>query len=401
MIRRLRLCVASLISLSFFIANAAYAHTRWDPEGLVKPRSTSTAIKSGPCGVARGNNPVTLFAGSTVEVQFESNIWHQGYFRIAFSPANDQGFDDYILAEQIPDYQNQLKRSYSITLPNMTCENCTLQLIQSMLDRNPPSDYFSCADIRLIADPNTDTQAPNPVSQLVATATATSVDLNWTNPSDQDFYGVLVLLAETPINSAPEKGQSYQQGDPIAGAEVIAQSSAETLSISSLNNDTHYYFSFYSYDQSLNYSQGISTDIQTLSQVMNFSPVVSLSAEQNSASVETINTDAGPVLIQANVSDANAEDNHSLVWSASSPAIVDSDQSDYQFTFDPSSLAAGDYVIEVSVSDNGNPVKTTNASITLRVEEEAEETTTGGSTNPWFLLVLAGLSFASVSQRKK
>src|SRR5687767_5344915 len=50
-----------------------------------------------------------------------------------------------------------------ITLPNMTCENCTLQLIQLMTDKPPytvdaTSDdiYFQCADIALRGPGGTD-----------------------------------------------------------------------------------------------------------------------------------------------------------------------------------------------------------------------------------------------------
>ena len=37
-----------------------------------------------------------------------------------------------------------------LTLPNMTCADCTIQLIQVMLeDPARPKNYYSCADLSL------------------------------------------------------------------------------------------------------------------------------------------------------------------------------------------------------------------------------------------------------------
>jgi len=129
----------------------AQSHALWDPNGLVKPRSNRDDIKTGPCGVARTDTAVTLAAGSTVNLSIERTVFHRGYFRIAFSPANDQDFDSYVLADQVPENSSQHFYTVSVTLPDMECSACTLQLIQVMLDRNPPTNYYSCADIRLVA----------------------------------------------------------------------------------------------------------------------------------------------------------------------------------------------------------------------------------------------------------
>jgi hypothetical protein len=138
-------------SLLLALSVQAQSHALWDPNGLVKPRSNRDDIKTGPCGVARTNTAVTLAAGSTVNLSIERTIFHRGYFRIAFSPADDQDFDSYVLADQVPENSSQRFYTVSVTLPDMECSACTLQLIQVMLDRNPPTNYYSCADIRLVA----------------------------------------------------------------------------------------------------------------------------------------------------------------------------------------------------------------------------------------------------------
>jgi hypothetical protein len=46
--------------------------------------------------------------------------------------------------------------STTLTLPSGTCSNCVLQMVQVMTESNPPSYYFSCADLKIQVG------APNP-----------------------------------------------------------------------------------------------------------------------------------------------------------------------------------------------------------------------------------------------
>ena len=92
-------------------------HALWDPNGLIKPRSDRDDIKTGPCGVPRTNTAVCLAAGSTVNLEIERTIFHQGYFRIAFSPANDQGFDNNVLVARLLETSSQRFYTVSVTLP--------------------------------------------------------------------------------------------------------------------------------------------------------------------------------------------------------------------------------------------------------------------------------------------
>lgn len=152
-----------MISLCF-MSSLAYSHARLDPLRVPKPRNDSSGLKTGPCGgVAATTDPskrTTLVAGSQLELYFQETIDHPGYYRIAFSPANDQGFDDNVLIEMANDIQGAPTPSFNsprqyqetITVPDTLCENCTLQLIQVMTDRNPASNYYSCADIRIVEE---------------------------------------------------------------------------------------------------------------------------------------------------------------------------------------------------------------------------------------------------------
>ena len=92
-------------------------------------------------------------------------IDHSGRFRVAFDPdgADMTDFNSHVLLD-VPDDNtkkgaaNNAPYTFDVTLPDMTCENCTLQVIQDMngntttpvADPSKDSTYYTCADIRLV-----------------------------------------------------------------------------------------------------------------------------------------------------------------------------------------------------------------------------------------------------------
>ncbi len=133
------------------------------------PRNTDvrsgTSIKSGPCGPhAAGTGVRTrLTAGAQFTVEFIETINHPGYFQLFFSEVGDTNY--VLLLDQIPhsnaapqpSFANPRPYTQSITVPNVSCSNCSLQLIQVMTE-NParPTLYFSCADIEIVGGPTPD-----------------------------------------------------------------------------------------------------------------------------------------------------------------------------------------------------------------------------------------------------
>ena len=138
--------------------------------------ATNTELKFGPCGQmtnARTDTVTEYAPGETITVEFSEYFNHPGYFRVAFDidgdddfgrradmdtvnpdtddPASLEPLDDVILA-YVDDGQGG-DYSVEVTLPNVECENCTLQLIQFMYDKvnNGMDDeyYYQCADIAL------------------------------------------------------------------------------------------------------------------------------------------------------------------------------------------------------------------------------------------------------------
>lgn len=126
-------------------------------------------MKDGPCGVtndSRVEERVTVFEpGETITVTFNETIDHPGFFRVSFDNDGQDAFmfptsrddvvDPPVLPVLVDDITDKGGGMYSqeVTLPNMECENCTLQLIQVMKAGDGPfleSDmYYQCADIAL------------------------------------------------------------------------------------------------------------------------------------------------------------------------------------------------------------------------------------------------------------
>jgi MYXO-CTERM domain-containing protein len=134
--------------------------------------------KVGPCGVnQRGTNVTEFRPGQTITVRLNETIDHPSHYRIAFNPNGDD-FEDptskddkngghpFVLLDNIVD-EDADQQNVQVTLPNMTCENCTLQLIQVMYDKGAngfggadgvgtdDNDdlYYACADIVLKGAP--------------------------------------------------------------------------------------------------------------------------------------------------------------------------------------------------------------------------------------------------------
>jgi MYXO-CTERM domain-containing protein len=114
----------------------------------------------------RSTNVTTFEAGSTITVVADEYIDHDGRMRVAFDPdgADLADFNDNILMDVADPSESGLSMAnprvweFQIQLPNMTCDNCTLQVIQAMhgdtenpvMDPAPLSTYYTCADIRLV-----------------------------------------------------------------------------------------------------------------------------------------------------------------------------------------------------------------------------------------------------------
>ena len=146
------------------VGNSAKAHL-----DLTAPTSRHGAdvLKDGPCGQTgstRTQNVTTFSPGETITVSWDEYVDHPGHFRIAFDADGDDDFVDpatmmefdsnsSVLMDNIADTTGGTS-SVQVTLPNVECDNCTLQVIQVMYDKPPyttPGNdiYYQCADLVL------------------------------------------------------------------------------------------------------------------------------------------------------------------------------------------------------------------------------------------------------------
>ncbi|MBK6920291.1 MAG: lytic polysaccharide monooxygenase [Deltaproteobacteria bacterium] len=135
-------------SAVFAFAAVAQAHSRWvDPPA----RSLADGLTDGPCGGVAPTATITeLPAGGTVELAWIITQPHGGSFRVALGSSDDLGFDDAVLFER-PEEGLPQDVTQAVELPACTCDACTLQLLQLTASGN--GGYYSCADVRLVADP--------------------------------------------------------------------------------------------------------------------------------------------------------------------------------------------------------------------------------------------------------
>lgn len=181
------------------ITRPAAAHISLEEGGTHRSRYGDGEIKAGPCGRAggtRGTNVYTYAPGQKITVSVIESIPHPGYFRFAFDDDGDDAFiepqsikpidpnrkcpngptdrcgasDFYNSPAVLPGMDNLnphltaalgTKYTWEVTLPNVECSNCTLQLIQVMEDdlAHGPYDptpgvgvediYHQCIDIVL------------------------------------------------------------------------------------------------------------------------------------------------------------------------------------------------------------------------------------------------------------
>lgn len=179
----------AVVLVGLQVANA-HAHIQ-----LTFPLQRYTDQKNPPCG--RANNDgrgetVNVFApGQTITVSWDETVNHPGHFRIAFDDDGQDAFYDPptentcdtgmpILADCIPDLPGGGAASFDITLPNIECENCTLQVIQVMTDKPPFGDgndmYYQCADLALRGGVSNDDAGPGNPDAGVAPDAGTDPD---------------------------------------------------------------------------------------------------------------------------------------------------------------------------------------------------------------------------------
>ena len=234
--------VMAVGALTVTITREVWAHARWvDP----KPRDDSTSYKNEmfPCGgqpsrSAASQAVTTLVPGSTYMLRFEETVNHPGCFLIDFSPAGEANWQELANVKHVDSLPNPSvagvaggvtnspARPYmqAVTMPNMTCNDCTLRVRQVMMDLRggeaacPPSPlgnvqtYFSCANIVLAgggstagAPPGLPAPAGSPASSDTGFGCSVAVG---SQKSQLGLSGSLLALALISLSAARRRGRA-------------------------------------------------------------------------------------------------------------------------------------------------------------------------------------------------
>jgi len=104
----------------------------------------------------------------------------------------------------------------------------------------------------------------------------------------------------------------------------------------------------------------------------NIAPRVSISVSQNGTAASTVYTDAGPVVLTAEVNDPNPDDAHTFDWSMTSNSLIPEEgYASGTFTFNPVSLSEGLFPFAVTVTDSGEGLLDGSDESLIRVERTA------------------------------
>ena len=163
---------------ALLLARPAAAHISLEEGGDFKSRSGDANLKQEPCGLTgstRGTNIYTFAPGATLTIHLVETIPHPSYFRWAFQMSGDDEFKEPASIKPIDpnrpcpidsgdhcgasDYYNTPNvqagwddlfphlamgvqtYTFQLTMPNVECDNCTLQVIQVMEDNDLHGDY--------------------------------------------------------------------------------------------------------------------------------------------------------------------------------------------------------------------------------------------------------------------
>ena len=266
--RRLANLPVALAAILMSVAAPALAHTvLMEPEPRVTGM-TGSGLKERHCGEGaldrRSDTVTTYTAGDTITVKFWETIPHPGYFRISFDADGQDDFVDpptpratgysaAVLADVIyPSTPAEASQrwgqentyEFQVTLPDVACDRCTLQMIQFMEDKladgDPDNDiYYSCADLvllpRALPYPGPADEGPMPDEALPDVAAGEpglpGEDAGGDTGAVQDVPGTPDAGTDSGVTAEPSGGSS---GGCSAGAAPSSVAGAVLLVLAGL-----------------------------------------------------------------------------------------------------------------------------------------------------------------------
>jgi hypothetical protein len=197
----MRRYVSRLLHISRWLAPAAmlaaapftWAHFRLlEPQSWIVENNLGDPQKLGPCGGVTGNAgmPTNMVnkatGGQKLHIKLQETVFHPGHYRVALAvnsraelppdPAATSRDSDKgpmsvsatiqnpprmpVLADGLFVHTTRQTDAFEtdIQLPNISCEHCTLQIVEFMAEHGVNKDggyfYHHCADLQITADPS-------------------------------------------------------------------------------------------------------------------------------------------------------------------------------------------------------------------------------------------------------
>lgn len=250
------LVVPTFVAVVSSLPSGAWAHLE-----LTSPPSRygGEVLKDGPCGHPDnppGTNRRTFEPGETITVRWTEYVDHPGWYRIAFDEDGDDAFVDpadasdlwnspAVILDEIADKDGG-DYAVEVTLPDMECERCTLQVLQVMTDKTGngwgnDEFYYQCADLRLSGDASGTTggeDTGDPATGGDASGSTTGGDETG-DPGGDDTSGVGSTTGTTASggsDSSPGSGSdsasdSTGEGDESSGCAVTGPRSGSAIAV--------------------------------------------------------------------------------------------------------------------------------------------------------------------------
>lgn len=175
-----RLVRVAAIAATLLAPAAGFAHfVLVSPPAAFEQDVTGSPQFDSPCGdnglVAPTGVVTSYVAGQTIDIEIDETIAHPGHFRVAIAledpmdlppdpivtPAQNDMCATAVIQDPtifpiladgaLPDAQGVGgPQTLSVTLPEVSCDRCTLQVIQFQSSRSsPPCFHWHCAEIRI------------------------------------------------------------------------------------------------------------------------------------------------------------------------------------------------------------------------------------------------------------
>lgn len=166
------------------------------------PRVADDNIKENraPCGGPRGDTIHQLTGGEPLTLEFDETIAHPGHFELRFSESGDANWQ--MLDANIPDQGGVGSYTHTFDVPMVACTDCTLQFVQVMTDRNPPTNYYNCIDVEIVLPTEEEEDVGTAADVGVPDAGATP-DVGTPGTSDTGMSTNMPMPPTNPMPPAP------------------------------------------------------------------------------------------------------------------------------------------------------------------------------------------------------